>query len=574
MIVLATAILAAALGAQSTQRVVPATQPVADESTESSGRTGGAPVQEFKRIDKGRRVHGPVPGEELPVDAITVRLPQEAAGLLDPRSRQGTAIVMLRAVESSVQGDPACGPFFADPGPVGSVAVGSLVPELAVRLDEHSVWWPECAPDCLDGTYEIQAVFSCNPSDNSHLAPGNLVSAVTTVDFRRDTQEIIDLDLTTRLPAAPLPQASNIEWIELESPRLSAALGRRVMHRAAVVFPRDYDNTRARRRVWPTVYVVPGFGAKWSVAQELSTQLADERLEALCPEAVHVVLDPDGQHGQHCFVDSVANGPRGEALVSELIPYLEGRFRLLKDPETRVVTGHSSGGWAAIWLLLTHPDAFSAAFSSAPESLDFSQFQTSNIYRDENLFVGPDGTERPAFRMVLGPSHELVPMLVRDEIGIEHAISPSGNSGEQWDAWAARLGVMDPRTDQPRRICDPLEGTIDPETVEAWARCDIARRIATQWKQGLDLWGVLFASRARVMVGSRDSFYFERSAIRLRDMIDAHARSEAVSGREFPSGPGYIEVIPGATHDSIYRIAQLRFNHEIREHLRAAGAHE
>lgn len=563
------------IGLQSVPRIAPLPQPTTDSPSDRSGAgDADAMPTQYKRIDKGRKVRPLMAGESKPIDSITMRLPEAHAGLLDPKARSGTAIVFLKALDSVAQGAPIDGPFFDDPQPVGSVQVESLLPGAVIKFDERAIWWPAGAPQTLDGSYEVQVVFSANPIDHSHLAPGNLVSAPVEVEFHREAEDRVDLELSERIAPASLPQAKNIAWVELESPKLSAAAGRRVMHHAAVVFPRDYDNLRARRRIWPTVYVVPGFGAKWSSAAELATQLADERLSVLCPEAVHVILDPQGPYGNHGFIDSPANGPRGDALVSELIPWLEERYRLIPDARARVLTGHSSGGWAATWLALNHPETFASAFVSAPESLDFSAFQLSDIYRDENLFVDSDGVERPAYRSVLGPMHELVPMLVRDEVGFEHAISPAGTSAEQWDAWAAALGVIDPSTNAPRRLCDPLTGVIDPVTVEAWAQRDIARRIRMQWARGSDTWGQLFASRIRVLVGERDSFYFDRSALKLRAMIDAHARSEAKAGREFPGGPGYIEVVPQATHDTVYRFAQMRFNREIREHLKRIGAHD
>ena len=67
----------------------------------------------------------------------------------------------------------------------------------------------------------------------------------------------------------------------------------------------------------------------------------------IAPVAVWIVLDPESPLGHHGFLDSPSNGKRATALVEELIPHLEERFRLVTRPEGRLVTGHSSGGWAA-----------------------------------------------------------------------------------------------------------------------------------------------------------------------------------------------------------------------------------
>ncbi|MFM8872344.1 MAG: alpha/beta hydrolase-fold protein, partial [Phycisphaerales bacterium] len=79
--------------------------------------------------------------------------------------------------------------------------------------------------------------------------------------------------------------------------------------------------------------------------------------------------------------DSAANGPRARALVEEFIPALERQFRLVRRPEARIVTGHSSGGWSALWLQLTHPETFGACFPSTPDPVDFSRSPTSDLSR-------------------------------------------------------------------------------------------------------------------------------------------------------------------------------------------------
>ncbi len=496
-------------------------------------------------------------------------LPEVHSDLLDPTCRSGRVIFFFRALESRADGDPSDGPFFDDPQPICSVAVDVLVPGTPISLDASCVCWPG-GTQLLEGEYEVQAVFDSSTEERGHLAPGNLLSSVAKIDLSRETSDVVTLDFVTKIPVPDTPQLGNVEWIEMASPILSTALGRAIVHRAAVIFPRQYHDLKAKRRIWPTVYVVPGFGGRWTDAQAFARKLTLAGLCDLWPSAVYVILDPESALGHHGFVDSQANGPRGSALVTEFIPYLEERFRLIRDPAARVVTGHSSGGWSSVWLALNSPNVFGAAFASSPDPLDFSAFELCDLYKDTNLFVGEDGTERPSMRLVLGPRHELVSMLVRDEIGMERAISPLGLSGGQWDSWSAMFGPVVSGSAAPMRLCDPMTGVIDPVTVEAWSRFDIARRIRKDWNG----WGRLFAERVRVVVGERDSFYLERAAMCLRDSIDQHARAVAAEGLSFPSGPGYIEVVPNATHDSVYPIAELRFNQEIREYFRRAGHHE
>ena len=46
-------------------------------------------------------------------------------------------------------------------------------------------------------------------------------------------------------------------------------------------------------------------------------------------------------------LNSANNGPYGDAIHQELIPYLEANFRMIGAPYARVLTGGSTGGWIA-----------------------------------------------------------------------------------------------------------------------------------------------------------------------------------------------------------------------------------
>lgn len=522
-----------------------------------------------QRVDKAHHVLPAQPGVLLPADSIKVVVPVEKADLLDPKMRSGRIIIFFRALDSRAVGAPSNGPFFEDPQPLGSVQVDAISAGTPIEFAESSVWWPG-GPELLEGQYEVQAVLDVSDDERGHLATGNLLSAVATVDFHRDGTDAITLELTEKIAPPVLPDMPNVQWIDLPSPLLSAALNRPVTHRAGVIFPPHYHDIRAKRRVWPTIYVIPGFGGRFTSAAELARKMKLAAQTELWPNAVHVILDPESALGHHGFVDSAANGPRGQALVRELIPYLENRFRLIRDPSARVLTGHSSGGWTSVWLALQYPQTFGAAFASAPDPLDFSAFQMSDLYKDENLFANAQGEQRPSFREPIGPQHDLVPMRVGDEVQMQWAMSPRGASGEQWDAWAAMFSPVAEGARQARRLCDPLTGVIDPVTIEAWSKFDIARLISKDWNRT----GRLFVERVRVIVGERDSFYLERAAMRLSDAIARHVREQAALGKEYPLGPGYIEIVPGATHDSVFQIAQLKFGGEIRAHLKSCGHHE
>ncbi len=113
------------------------------------------------------------------------------------------------------------------------------------------------------------------------------------------------------------------------------------------------------------------------------------------------------QHPTPYFDDSYAvnsanNGPYGDALLHELIPYLEEHFRIMRDPLARTLVGGSTGGWESLALQVYHPDFFDGTWTFFPDPVDFRRYQLVNIYEDPSAFQVPGFEyaipERPMMR--------------------------------------------------------------------------------------------------------------------------------------------------------------------------------
>ncbi|MBL9120409.1 MAG: hypothetical protein JNL80_10905 [Phycisphaerae bacterium] len=486
-------------------------------------------------------------------------------------------LFFIREGRRAIHADPVDAPFYFSPQPLASVEIDALAADAVVIIDGASAAWP-ASVDELEGVFRVQALFRRNAASSSelrgHQAPGNLISTVKEVTLHRDTTDEIELELSEAIEAEPLGEAPNLKWIEIRSDLLSTAQGHDVLMRAGVVFPKDYEVLTAKRRFWPTIYVIPGFGGDHRMAEHYASMMMTPGAEQIAPQAVYVILDPNGPLGHHGFTDGACQGPRGEALVRELIPALEERYRLVRKPEGRVVTGHSSGGWSSLWLQLNHPDVFGACFSSAPDPVDFTAFQRSNLYADENIFLDAEGRELGSFRQPLGPEDDRVLMTVREELGVEHVLGPLGDSGEQWGAWSAMFGPARPSgrgTRLPRPAIDPVSGAIDREIIERhWSRYDIARLVTSDWPK----YGPILAERVRLLCGDRDSYYLNLAVARLREKVTALKEKDIAANRMPPVGPGYIELVPRATHETIVPLTTMRWNKEMVEHLRRHGLHD
>jgi len=502
------------------------------------------------------------------VDRVSVLIPVDAAELLDQGGTQGRMLLFFKREGARVRGAaPAEAPFFGDPQPMYGRSVAQLVPGEPIIFDESTTAFP--APfEALGGRFEVQAVFDRDRTERGHMVAGNLVSEIATVELDPEREDTISITLTRRLPAADaLTNDRGVIWEELRSEQLTRALGRKVIMRAGVVLPRGYHDINWPRREWPAIYVVPGFGGRHTMAKHYAALVAAEGTRFVAPQAIWVVLDSESSLGHHLFADSDVHGARARALAEEFIPYLESKYRLVSRPEARIVTGHSSGGWSALWLALDRPETFGACFASAPDPVDFSAFQVSNLYRDESIFVDAEGHARGSFRRTIGPEFERVLMTAAEETAMERVLDPDGNSGQQWDAWGSIFGRIDASGMRAKPMFDPVTGAIDREVVERdWSRYDIARRIDREWAK----LGPIVLERVRVLCGDRDDFYLDRAVEQLRDLV-ARRRAEKPETADSAQAHGYIELVRGATHGSLPSLALLRWHSEMRDHLRRHG---
>lgn len=504
-----------------------------------------------------------------PRDRYVVKIAIDAAEGGQPAAAAGRVILFFVPDNERWAGVAPCdGPFFEKLQPIASRAVAGGSKDAVFELDDANATVFKGPLDQLGGKWRVQAVLDTDFTERGHLGPGNLVSEPASIDLSPQRFDEVRIDLVKRIGPSALPDdRSNLEWVSRRSELLSNHFHREVSIRAGVVLPFGYHDLGFPRRMWPTIYVIGDFGATHLEADDAAAALTAPEARGAIPQAVWVFLDPESAWGHHGFCDSESNGPVGKALVEEFVAFLEERFRLIRDPSARIVTGHSSGGWTSIHLALTYPETFGACFASAPDPVDFSAFQKTDLYRDATLFRTADGTETPSMRVPLGPSEDRVVMTVADEIASEQALDPNGRSGEQWAAWEAMWSPYDAARGAPRRLCDPLTGAIDPVTVDAWSRHDFARMLEADPQRIADL----FATRIRLIVGSRDSFYLDGAVSRLKTRLESARERLRVAGVTPASGVGYIELLEGLTHETAYPAAQLRFHRGIVEHLRASG---
>lgn len=382
---------------------------------------------------------------------------------------------------------PRLGPDWFNPEPEMSVRVAQILPDHPIDIDDtHGIRFPVDFSH-VTGKYQVQAVVDRNLGGRAiGTSPGNLYSNPQPVDFSKDTD--VDIICDQVVPEPVFKETENVKVAVMESKLLSKFYGRPTFMHAAVALPKEWDTEPDRK--FPVDLDVPGFGGSYLDASG--------RNEPAAPLGgvpfVEVLLDPNCPTGHCVFADSANNGPWGEALITEFIPFIEKKFRCIGQPGARYVGGHSSGGWSSLWLQVTYPDFFGGVFSTAPDPVDFHAFQLVDLYKPGANVYRDAGKKIPVAR--LGGDQflytedfaQMEAPLRGEQLGSFNAVfSPRGKDGEPLSMW------------------DPKTGAVVPSVVEAWKKYDIALKLRKEWAT----LGPKLKGKLHIWVGTEDTFYLD-----------------------------------------------------------------
>jgi S-formylglutathione hydrolase FrmB len=449
-----------------------------------------------------------------------------ADGVAGPHS--GRLIVFARRVEPGAAPATAVDTSVFEPTGTAVAAreLDALAPGEVAIVDGEAGAFPGAFSGLPAGRYRFQAVLDRNHDYNyGGRGPGDLVSAVVEAALPGPAPR---LTLATILPASdPAPSFADVapaeragrraaydraQPVDFVSPRLSAFWGRPIHLRGWVALPPGY---RADGPAFPVVYSTGGFGSNLASAR-LTAAEADQQMAAgRWAPMIWVVLDESSATGTHEFADSANNGPWGEALTAELIPALEAHYRMDARATGRFLTGHSSGGWATLWLQTRYPAIFGGTWSTSPDPSDFHDFTNIDLYAaGANAYRRADGSETPLVR-----DHGRLIATVRQFGQLEAVLGAYGGQFASFD-WVFSPKGPDGR---PMPMFDRATGAVDPAVVAYWRdHYDIAWRVEHDWpalRRDLD-------GKIHIIVGTADTFYLDGPAHRLQAVLDrlgAHA---------------------------------------------------
>jgi len=370
--------------------------------------------------------------------------------------------------------------------------------------------------------------------------PGNFFSTPITIDYDPERGGTVRLELDQEVPPIPdPPETKYVKHVRIQSERLTAFWGTPTYLGAHVLLPEGFDSHPEARyplvvnhghfpydfggfRPEPPDTTIPcDYSARFRLAcyNRIQQAAAHRFYHDWTGPGFPRVLLIEIQHPTPFYDDSYAvnsanNGPYGDAIMYELIPEIERRFRGQGAGWARFTYGGSTGGWEAMAVQLFYPDEFNGAWIACPDPIDFRAYTVVDLYRDRNAYYdeGPfKRTPRPGMRNYLGQVSTTLEQANHREL----ALATHGRSGDQWDIWQAVYSPVGP-DGYPKPIWDKRTGEIDPQVASYWREhYDLSYILRRDWAR----LAPKLRGKLKIYVGDMDNYYLNNAVYLVEDFL-------------------------------------------------------
>src|SRR2546423_745386 len=459
--------------------------------------------------------------------------------------------------------------------PIFGRDVDALAPGAPVIIDATVPGYPLKSLDDLPaGDYYAQAVLNVYTEfhradghviwahmdqwegQNFVTSPGNLYSVPQRfhVDARAGGTHALVLTQTIP-PRPPPPDTKWVKQIKIQSKLLYAFWGRPIYLGASVLLPAGYDDHPDVH--YPVIYDQAHFGLRpplrfteshRTLPPAVLAAMADNNLDTPkdfssawtgpgFPRMIAILF----QHPTPYFDDSYAvnsanNGPYRDAILTELIPYLEQHFRVIAKPYARVLTGGSTGGWESLALQIHHPEFFGGTRTGYSDPVDFLHYGSVDLYRDTHAFVvtrrvgaflNPSTEWQHPERYIMRAENGQPMVSMREYSRWEDVLGSHGRSTDQLEAWEAVYGAVG-EDGYRKPLWDKRTGHINRD-VAIYMRdngYDLRYYLAQHWPTI----GPQLVGKIHVDVGDMDNFYLNLAVYDLQAFLDSVStpRAQAV----------------------------------------------
>lgn len=372
--------------------------------------------------------------------------------------------------------------------------------------------------------------------------PGNLFSTPLKVAIDPAKKDIIKIALEKEIP--PIEPAKDTKYIKherIQSKLLTDFWGKPMYIGACILLPEGFDtHPNAHyplvifhghfpytfggfREEPPDPNLKPDYSERFKIEgynkiqQEYAYQFYKEWTGKNFPRVILIEIQHANPYYDDSYAVNSANcGPYGDAIVRELIPYTEKKYRGIGQGWARFMYGGSTGGWEALAAQIFYPDEFNGCWAACPDPIDFRAYTIVNIYEHKNAYYQDADwkkTPRPGVRNYLGEVATTLEQANRREL----AIATHGRSGEQWDIWQAVFSPVG-EDGYPKPIWDKITGEIDPAVAQYWKEhYDPSYILQRDWKT----LGPKLQGKIHIYCGDMDNYYLNNAVYLMEAFLES-----------------------------------------------------
>jgi hypothetical protein len=429
--------------------------------------------------------------------------------------------------------------------------VNGLAPGKKLRFAKDAVGYPlRSLAEVPAGEYTVQALIHVYetfhradghlvklPMDNGegqqwNRSPGNLYSVPEKITISPSSTTKHHISLSKVIPPIESPKDTKyIKHVTIESELLSEFWGRPMHLGAIVLLPEGFDehpdarypvmiNQGHFRRTFSGFIEEPPSSASATSRERIrassSYEFYQDWTSGRLPRMLIVLIQHANPYYDDSYgVNSANVGPYGDAIVKELIPFVEKKFRAIGEPWARVLFGGSTGGWIALAEQIFYPDFFGGAWGFCPDGIDFRGYQQVDIYKDKNAYW-LDSEWKKVPRASRREIDGTVTLTMESENIYELMLGENARSGGQWDIWQAVYGPVG-QDGYPLPIWDKRTGVIDIEVSQYWKEnYDLRYILERDW----ETLGPKLIGKLHIRVGDMDNYYLERAVRYMEEFLE------------------------------------------------------
>jgi len=438
--------------------------------------------------------------------------------------------------------------------------INQLAPNKKVTFNEEVFGYPiESIIDIKPGEYYIQALLNVYetfnlstghtvklPVDNGegqqwNKSPGNLYSKPVKITITEKGIENVNIVLDQVIPVIKEPEDTEwIKHIKIKSEKLSEFWGRDMYLGAHILLPKGFkEHPEAKYPLMifhghfpadfggfittpPDTNLEPEYSERFSVdgynitQQQEAYDFYKRWNEPAFPRFLIIEIQhPTSYYDDSYAVNSASQGPYGDAITHELIPYIEKEFRGQGEGWSRFLYGGSTGGWEALAVQVKYPDEYNGCFAACPDPIDFRSYCLTNIYEDKNAYYYKSEHKKlevPAHRDYLGNINSTV----KENNHLELVLGDKSRSGQQWDIWEATYSPQG-NDGYPKRLWDKYTGDINSEVANYWKEnYDLRYILERDW----DKLGDKLKGKIHIYCGDMDNYYLNNAVYLMEDFLE------------------------------------------------------